>query len=300
MTNDKSQAPWIAYATLALVMLFWAGNSIVGRAVRGDIGPFTLALIRWTGALIVLSPFAWRHFSAQLPQIRLHWRPVLLLGILGVAGFNGFLYSGLRYTSATNGLLLQAAIPALVLLVDRLIFGVRSTIGQVIGVTVSTIGVVLIVLRGDMASLLGLELGKGDALVLCGVLVWSLYTSLLKLKPAVHPLSFLFATFIIGVLCMAPLAAGEIVAHGLPQAKSGVVLACAYVALFPSVISYLLFNQAVERIGAAKAGQTIALMPLFGAGLAVMLLGEPLHAYHLAGMAIILAGIAMSALTRRA
>ena len=107
-----------AYVMLAFVMLFWSGNSIVGRAFRDDISPFVLALVRWSGALVLLLPFAFRHVVAEWGVIRRNWPPILLLGLVGVATFNGLLYTGLHDTTAANALLLQALIPALVLLTD--------------------------------------------------------------------------------------------------------------------------------------------------------------------------------------
>ncbi|RYE61727.1 MAG: EamA family transporter, partial [Oxalobacteraceae bacterium] len=104
MTSQRSS--FRAYAALALTMVFWAGNAIVGRAVRGDIGPFTLAFGRWFIAIVLLTPFALPAIMSQGPQIRRHWRVIVFLGLVGVAAFNGFLYSGLRFTTASNGLLL--------------------------------------------------------------------------------------------------------------------------------------------------------------------------------------------------
>ena len=283
-----------AYITLALVMLFWAGNAIVGRAVRDDIPPFTLALIRWTGASIIILPFAWRRMIADREPLLHHWKVVLALGVLGVAGFNALLYSGLHFTSATNGLLLQAAIPAGVLLTDRMLFGQRAPMEQIIAVLLSTIGVAVVVLRADISLLAGFRFGRGDMLILGGVVVWSFYTSLLRLRPAVHPLSLVLVTFLIAALCMAPLAATEWIDGRRIRIAPDILAACAYVAIFPSLLSYMLFNAAVERIGASRAGQTITLMPLFGALLAALLLGEPLQGYHVVGMALILGGIALT------
>ena len=77
-----------------------------------------------------------------------------------------------------------------------------------------------------------------------------------------------------------------------------VIGAVVYVALLPSVIAYALFNAAVATLGPASAGQAITLMPLFGALLAALILGEQLHGHHLVGMALILGGIIVSAAVR--
>lgn len=295
-----SKSPQLrAYLMLGLTMVFWAGNSIVGRAVRGDIPPFTLAFVRWTGALILLAPFALRHVIAEWPAIWRHWRSILFLGIVGGAAFNGLLYSGLRYTTATNGLLVQALIPALVLLVGTIGFRDRAHIGQIIGIALSTIGVGVIIFRGDVAAILGLHFGTGDVLILCGCVSWALYTACLRLRPDIRPMSFIFMTFVVSALAMAPFAAGEASAVAAMSWSPSVFAAFAYVATFPSILAYFLYNAAVARIGPGAAGQTISLMPLFGALLATWLLGEKLYGYHAIGMGLILIGIVVGWAMRR-
>lgn len=292
MTRDRGALG--AYLSLILVMLFWAGNSIIGRAVRADIPPFTLAFLRWSLAFVLLLPVALRPLIVDRAALRAGWKTVLILGLLGVAGFNGFLYLGLHHTNASNALLLQAAVPAGVLIADRALFGQAATRARMFGVLLSTAGVVFVVAGGEIATLTGLRLGAGEMLVLAAVICWSLYTSLLRRKPAVHPLSLLAATFLIGALSMAPLAIAEWRAGNWPHAQPDVVAGIVYVAIFPSIFSYLLFNRAVERIGAGPAGQMISLMPLFGALIAAAVLDEPLHGYHLVGMGLIFGGIAFS------
>ncbi len=288
-----------AFALLVLVMALWSGNSIIGRAVRDDIPPSTLAFIRWAGALVVLLPIAGRGLVRDRPALRASWRVVLALGVIGIGGFNGLLYSGLHHTTATNALLLQAAIPAGVLVADRLLNGVRHPTMQRLGVGVSTLGVAVIVFEGDPARLLGLHLGRGDALVLAAVLSWALYTVWLRHAPKVAPLSLLTATFIIGMLVMAPFALAEYLAGERIVWSAGTIGALAYVCLLPSIIAYSIYNWATHTLGAGRAGQAITLMPLFGALLSAALLGEALHLYHLAGMALILLGIVASAFAGR-
>jgi drug/metabolite transporter (DMT)-like permease len=288
-----------AYGFLALVMLMWAGNSIVGRAARDLAGPFTLSFVRWTIASLILVPFAARTLAEDWPAIRRGWKLILLLGVLGVATFNGLLYKGLHYTTAANALLLQASIPALVLVAERLGFGVRASAGQVLGVAISTIGVVVIVARGDPGVLAALALGRGEVLILLAVVGWALYTVGLRLRPAIAPASFLLCTFALGALAMAPMAMiehmqGQRVVWGLP-----VIATFVYVGVFPSVIAFFLFNRATADLGAATAGQAITLMPVFGALLSALLLGERLEPYHWAGIALVLAGIMASVLAAR-
>ena len=297
MPADRQQAR--AYVLLGLVMLLWAGNSIVGRAVRDDVGPFTLSFVRWAGASLVLLPFALGPLRRDWAAIKRHWLVIAVLGLTGVAAFNAIMYTGLHYTTATNGLLLQAAIPPAVLFADRILFGVRAAWAQVLGMLVSVFGVAVIVFEGEPSHVLGFRFGLGDGLVLIACADWALYTVLLRKRPDVSPLSFLLATFLVGVAAIAPLWLWEL-ANGPPvRWSAGVGGAFLYVALLPSLVSYLIYNNAAEVVGPARAGQAITLLPLFGALLSAALLGEQLHAYHFAGMALILVGILVAALAPR-
>lgn len=286
------------YLMLLLVMLLWAGNALVGRAMRGEIPPLTLAFLRWTGAALLLLPFSLRGMIAEWPATRRHWPMLILLGVLGVGCFNALLYSGLRTSSATNALLIQAAIPALVLGSNFLFFRTRALPAQIIGVLLAAAGAILIIFRADIHALATLSLGRGDALILLGVICWAIYTSLLRKRPPLSGTTFLTLSFLIGVIVTAPLAAGEWHDHPLRWTPA-VIASVAYVAIFPSIIAYFLYNHAVAQIGAAQAGQFISLQPLLGAFLAALLLGEALHSYHFAGMALILLGIVASSRANR-
>jgi len=283
-----------AFALLGLVMVLWAGNSIIGRAVRFDVPPLTLAFVRWFGASLILLPFAWRPLRRDWPAIRAGWKPILLLGLLGVGAFNALLYTGLKYTQATNALLLQAAIPAAVVGFDRLFFGERSPWVQNIGVVFAILGVASVVFEGDFTHALNLRLGIGDVLVLTSVVVWALYTVFLRLRPKIDPVSFVAATFLIGALATAPLALFEALSGQHIRWTPLTFGAFAYVCVLPSIVAYFIFNWAAGVVGPARAGVAITLMPIFGALLSAALLGEALHGYHFLGMALILLGIALS------
>ncbi len=288
-----------AFALLGLVMLFWAGNAIVARAVHEQVPPFTLAFIRWTGAFAFVAPFALAPLRRDRAALVAGWKEVLLLGLLGVGAFNALLYSGLQYSTATNALLIQAAIPATVVIFDRMFFGARSGGLQAVGTLASIIGVLVIVFEGDPAAAMRLHLGTGDLYLLAAVVVWSLYTVLLRLRPAMSGTSFIAATFAIGVASMAPFAAWEWSNDLRIIWGWGVAGALLYVSLLPSLVSYFIYNHAAEVVGPVRAGQAITLMPVFGAFISVILLGEALHPYHVLGIGLIVAGIVLGALALR-
>lgn len=289
----------LAFGLLVVVMMLWTGNSIVARALRHDVPPFTLALLRWTGACLVLSPFAMGPLKRDWAQIRAGWKSILLLSMLGIGAFNALIYSGLRYTTASNALLLQAAIPAMVLLFDRLFYGVHSVVLQKAGVILSALGVAIIVFQGDLRAALNVHLGYGDLLVLISALVWSLYTVLVPHRPKISAISFVATTFVLGIPTMLPFAMHEWSQGELVNWKPGVIAGVAYISVLPSLVAFTMFNWSTQVLGSARSGQTLNLLPLFGALFSAALLGEKLHGYHLVGMSVILIGIGIAILAMR-
>jgi drug/metabolite transporter (DMT)-like permease len=285
-----------AWPLLALTNLFWAGNFIVGRAVAGQVPPVTLAWWRWTGAFIVGIGLAWPHLKRDGPVL-LQNAPILLaFAATGIASFNTMTYIGLQYTTAVNALLLQSIMPVVILLWAFALHGERPGVFQAIGVAVSLLGVVAIAGRGSLGVLAGLSFNRGDVWVMAAVVIYALYAVLLRRRPRVHPLSLLVVLMGIGSLLMLPFSIWE--AHNGASIRGGwpSYAAIAYTAVLPSLVAYLFFNRGVELIGAARAGQSMHLMPVFGVALAVIFLGERIQAYHAVGIALIAAGIALASL----
>jgi drug/metabolite transporter (DMT)-like permease len=287
-----------AWLLLAAAALFWAGNAIVGRAARGDIPPIALSFWRWCGAFCIVIGIAWPHLKRDMPILIQHRWIVLALSAVGIAAFNTIYYFGLTKTTALNGLLLQSAMPLVILMWDVALFRDRPAAKQWIGVLISLSGVLAITVHGQIADLLALSLNAGDGLILLAIAIYSLYSSLLRRRPKVHPLSFLAASFALGSLMLLPFYGWALLDGARIHGGIGSYLAIFYTMVFPSFIAYLCFNRGVELIGAARAGPFMHLVPVFGSILAVLLLGESFRPYHAAGIGLIGAGIAMASRRR--
>ncbi len=286
---------------LALAALLWAGNFVVGRAIRGHVPPVALAFWRWTLALAILVPLGGRGVRASWPALRRSWRVVVALGIFGVGSFNLLVYVGLRETTATNALLLNSACPAFILALGLAAGLGRPSARQLAGIAVSLAGVVTIVTRGDPAALRSLALSRGDLWVLAAVLSWAVYTILLERRPAgVPPLALLTVLVAIGVAWIAPFYAWELARGARLRVDAPSVAAILYVALLASLAAYALWNAGVGAIGASRAGVFLHLMPAFGSVLAALLLGESIRAFHAAGIGLILAGVTLAGTARGA
>jgi len=280
------------YLLLTLTALFWAGNWVIGRAIRHDVPPIALAFWRWVVALLLILPLAAPHLRAQWPLIRRHWRWLAVFGVLGTGFYNALAYLGLQFTTATNGLLLNSFIPIMIATFSWLFLGKPLRRSEWAGIGASFLGVLVIVARGDPRVLLDLHLNVGDLWVLASAVAWAAYTLLLPHRPAaLHPYAFLAAIAVVGLIAMLPIYAWEI--HSgrwiLPSLKA--YLAIAYTGIFPAFLGYLLWNRGVVEVGPSRAGLFMHLMPAFGMLLSVIFLDERPMLYHLAGISMIFSGI---------
>ena len=253
-----------------------------------------LAYWRWTGAFVVAVGFAWPRLRTDVPVMLRHWKMMLLLAATGIASYNTMSYIGLTSTSALNVLLLQSATPLIIIVWAYLLFRDRPSPRQALGVTVSLAGVAAIAGHGSVEALAHLRLNRGDLWVLGALVIYACYCVTLRRRPKVHPLSFLVAAMGIGSCLMLPFMLWEFAAGGRIHGGLPSYAAIAYTAVLPSFVAYLFFNRGVELIGAGPAGQSMHLMPLFGSILAVLFLREQFQIYHVFGIAMIAAGIALA------
>jgi drug/metabolite transporter (DMT)-like permease len=207
-------------------------------------------------------------------------------------------YVALNVTSALNALTLQSITPVLIVVFCFLLFGDRMTALQLFGVSTSLTGVLVVVTRGSLDTLLNLAINWGDLVVIFTMTILAIYTAMLRKRPATHWLSFTALLYIASALLNLPFAAceassGRVLTLDLPS-----LAALAYVAIFPSLLAYIFYNRGVELIGGGRAGAFTHLTPLFGAVLAMVFLGEKLMAFHVVGFVLIVSGIALTVAKR--
>jgi drug/metabolite transporter (DMT)-like permease len=283
-----------AYLLLSFMALCWAGNQVLGRAVAGHIPPITYSFLRWSMATVIVLPFVLPHVRRDWPVIRTRWRYLAFVGAIGGGLFNTLQYIALNHTTALNSLVLNSTGPIFIAMASFLIFRERLTLRQAGGMAVSMAGVLGIITKGDLDVLHELAFNNGDLLLLTGMATNGIYTALLRDRPAIHWLSFLFMLFLVSALVVLPFLIWEIASGARMEVTSFTLAAVAYVAIFPSVVAYICLTRGVELIGANRSGIFLHMIPLFGALLATGLLGEPLRVFHVIGFALILCGVALA------
>lgn len=283
------------YLLLILTTLFWSGNFVLSRGMHADIPPLALSFWRWALALAIMLVFSSGTFWGQRAVVQRERRFIIVQGLLGVAGFNSLIYLAVQTTTAVNAVLINSCVPILIALCSLLINKEPLSPRQWTGILVSLSGVALIIVSGNLGSLMELEFNRGDLLVLCAGLVWALYSVNLKRYPAdLHPFSYLLGIMIAGLLGILPFYLVELsLGYGF-SVTGPTFITIVYVAIFPSVLAFIFWNRAVRDIGANRAGVFIHLMPVFSSIMAILFLGESIELFHLQGIALVFAGILLT------
>jgi drug/metabolite transporter (DMT)-like permease len=289
------RSPWLSYFLLVLTVLFWSGNFILGRGIRELIPPVSLNFWRWMGAFVILLPFGLPRIHRQRDLFRKHWKMILLLSIPSITLFNAFIYTALQTTTATNTALVNAMVPILIALTAWLALGERLSLVQYMGVLISLLGLLFIVTRGDLAMLRSMTLSRGDLWTLGAAMAWAVYSVMLRKRPGeMDPIAFLTLLVGFGLIFALPWYLWELSNKGGFSLSPASMASLAYVALFPSVLSYIFWNNGVHKVGANRTGIFIHLMPVFSIVMAVLFLDERLRLFHVAGMLLIFTGIALT------
>jgi drug/metabolite transporter (DMT)-like permease len=293
-SSAASSGNWLAnqpYLLLSITALCWAGNAIVGRLAAGHIPPVTLSFLRWSFAFLIILPFAWKHLKRDWGAIRSHLGTMIFLSVIGISAFNTLQYWALEHTQALNTLLLQSAGPLFVAVWSLILLGVRLTLAQAGGIALSLIGVLVILLHGDLTALTSIAFNKGDIIFTVALAIFGLYSVLSLKRPQIHGLSFVGFTFGCGAVCLVPLWIWELFTRPVMQLDAANLLSLFYVAVFPSTLAYLCFNRGVHLIGANRAAPFFHVVPVFGSAMAIVFLGEHPQLFHIIGFALVLTGV---------
>ena len=295
-------------ALLTLAPLLWAGNAVVGRLMVGQVPPLTLNFLRWTLTAVLLLPLAWR-VLLQWREVRLRWRYLLLISVLGVGLFNSLQYSALVTSTPLNITLVASSMPVWMLAVGVLFFGEKPTARQLLGAGLGLAGVVLVIGRGSLHVLLSVQFVPGDVLILLATIGWAFYSWLLARppahmqgaqRPAWDWAAMVWIQAVFGLLAAGSFATVEQVLGAAPiQWSVSVVAALLYTAFGASIAAYRCWGLGVAEGGPQLAAVFNNLTPLFAALLSMWLLDSRPEPYHLLAFALIVAGITVTSLGRR-
>ncbi|MBF0112431.1 MAG: DMT family transporter [Desulfamplus sp.] len=281
-----------AYILFTIAVLSWALNTVLAKGMISEIKPISLSFFRWFTALCFILPFGLRRVIEQKEIIKANWLKIVILSIFSISLYNSLLYYSAQFTTATNISFVIASTPAITFILSWIFLRQQESTLKVIGMLISLIGMLFIVFKGSLSNLFSLVVNIGDLIVFIAVVSWSIYSVLFKyIKLNIDPVAFLTITIIAGLPFILPFYIWEVSVYGLFAINTTNISIILFLGLFPSIVSYLCWNEGVKRAGPNMASIFLYLIPVFASVIAFIYLGERLYFYHIAGGVLIAAGL---------
>lgn len=280
------------YFLLLLVPLFWGGAFGSGKHVLTEIPPFLTATLRFGLAGLILAVWLTYKKGWDFHMLKARWKGLLLLSATGILGYNAFFFLGLQFTSAANGSLVVAMNPVSTTLAAVIFLGEAWSKRLGLGMSLSLIGLLVVITGGSWETIRTLSFNTGDILLLGAVASWSIYSAAGKV--IMKGMSSLFVTTVTMLVGTVGLFIGSLFEGGWGQV-SGLslqsVAELVYMAVFASVIAFVIWNIGIQRIGASKTSAYVNLVPICATTIAVLLYGEHVTWAHGVGVVLTISGV---------
>ncbi len=296
MANETSGTTALAVLVMVATPLLFSTNLIFGRAVIGDVAPFTLAFVRWALVALILAPFLLRERSALRKVLSARPGLIATLSVLGMVICGAGVYVALTSTTATNGTLIYTSSSVFIILIEAAFFGRAIGLREAIGSAIAFVGVAVIVLKGDLFALVRLDFHWGDLVFVAAAFCWAVYSILYRSPDlrGVSNLGLFGLVALVATLMLAPMALVEFMLGGSMPDQASDWVAIAGIVVFASLLAFSGFQYGVRALGPSLAGIFMYLMPPFAVTMAVVFLGETFQPFHAAGIALVMGGVILA------
>lgn len=288
----------LAHAQLLGTVLAWAATFHFGKYAVALMPPLAASLWRFVLAAAVLLPLMLWQEPLDWTALRRNAWPLLVMGAVGIFGFNIGMFYGLRQTSAVNAALIGALNPAMIVVLAAILH--REPVGarRLGGLLLALAGVLVVVTQGSWQALRTLQFAHGDLLLLAGGACWAVYSVVPRLYiRGLGALQMAGASIVVGLLTMlafALLAVPEALIVPPPAAWP----ALAFMGVFGAGLAYLWWNQGIVRVGPQRAAAYLNLIPVATAVMGLAL-GQPVSAAHVVGALLVIAGVLIASSAAR-
>ncbi|MCC8458188.1 EamA family transporter [Photorhabdus luminescens] len=274
-----------------LAVLIWSINAVVSKASATVIDPAAISFYRWFLAFLTLTPFVVLPVIRQWKTICQHWWKLLILSSLGMVLYQSLAYYAAHSVSATFMGILNSLIPLLTVVISIFVLRVIPTVGIALGTVLSLFGLIWLVSAGDPMSLLQHGLGHGELMMLIASISYALYGVLTKRWSIPLPnWQSLYVQIAFGVLLLLP----NFLLTKDVQLNTNNISLVLFAGIPASILAPYLWIQGVIKLGANTASIFMNLAPVFTAIIAILVLHEEMHSYHLIGGGITLLGVMLA------
>ncbi len=287
----------MGYLLALTAIFFWSFNIIIASYFATSLQPFEIAFGRWFIAAFILIPLAWKGLRKNFRLLFENAWLVIVLALTGIVWDNTLIYYAGHTASAVNMGLLDVTGPIFLVIMSRIFFKTSINSRQIAGLAAAVFGVLIIILHGDLTQLKNFRLVSGDGLMLLNTFCFAVYSLLQTKRPSqINQETMLAATVITGLIIIYPFMMTTVGVDGLKRLRPVDFGVFAYLGIFNSVISYLAWNSALNKIGSIKTGVIYYLLPIFSGVEAYFILHERIYASQIWGGLLIILGIALTSL----
>lgn len=296
--QSKEVYTGVVFAILASII--WSGNFVVARGVIDRIPPFSLAFYRWLTAAFIMLPLAIRKFRAEKAIVAGNWKYFFWVSLTGITLFNTLIYIGGHYSPAINlALIGTTSSPVFAVLLAAIFLKDKIKPLRIFGMIICISGIIILLSGGSLRRLINFHFSTGDLWVLGAAMAFAIYNTLVRKKPeGVSAVTFLFTVFSFGTLLLLPFFILEVLNTDSVSWDWNLVSIIIYLGLGASVISYLLWNGAIARLGSARTALFGNLIPIFSTFEAVWILDEKITLIHIISGLLVVTGLIIANLRK--
>ncbi len=280
------------YLKLLLTAIFWGGTFVAGRLVTQNVGPYSIAFLRFTIASILLLLLTWR-IEGKLPKLqKSQIAPVILLGIIGIFIYNVMFFKGLKIIEAGRASLIIATCPIFITICSAIFLKEKISMVKGLGIVISVCGAIIVISKGNLSRIIEGGLGLGELYIFCCVLSWVTYSLIGKsVMKNLSPLASVSYSATVGAIALLVPAFLEGLAQNIASQSALDWLCISYLSVFGTVIGFVWYYQGVERIGPTKAGLFINFVPISAILCAFFILREPITLSLMTGAVLVISGV---------
>ena len=276
--------------------IIWSGNFIVSRYAIHLAGPVSLAFFRWTIATLTMFPFAINALRKEWPIFKENKLYFFLMGLFGFAIYNTLIYTAGHYATAINMSLFGSTVnPVVAALLGAWLVNEKLHWKNISGILLCIIGTFYLLTKGDLRNIIHFNIGAGDLWMIAAGCCFGTYNVFVKKKPVgISNNSFLLCLFALGSIMLLPVAIFEMNYIQPVVYNTHLLWAVLYIGIGNSTISYLIWSNAIQRIGAGKASLFLTLGPILSSFEAVFFLNERFDNAQIISGCIIIIGIVIN------
>jgi drug/metabolite transporter (DMT)-like permease len=291
-TKDISFIPFLL---LFSQPIFMTSNLAIARGASGFVPPVSLAFWRWLLAFLIFLPFVFPSIRKNFKHLIKEVPKLLVLGLTGFAFCGAFPYiSGLTTTVINMGIIYSAS-PIFIILLSVFFFKEKISKLQLVGTLFCLLGVVTVVVKGDIKNLINLSFTKGDLWIVGAMISWAVYSVYLMHWKSKFDLFTKFTLMALaGIICLAPMYYVEEKYFYTTQFNKDFFIWVVAAAVFPGIIAFLMYAKLQKFLGASLTGLTVYMMPIYSALYGYFLFSESLKGFHWLGGFLVLLGIVLA------